>query len=272
MDPTTAVVASPPASSRPAQRIIPTLPLDSEGFEVDNATLVDDSYGDMSDLDPPSIVEDAGSHGMTETVASYSIPPAPQRIVPAESFQDLYEPMEDSSEAESGSRLSSPSHVLQGEEEASQEGVEASEYLPGFRPYDETSASGPRVAASSQVTRNSTSSEPLAGLPGSFHFDHPLSAAQQSASSRGREGETSTSAIVIQDSPTPPLRPLASPQARLAASITGKCGVLASMEPSTNSPALPIPEDQTSTLAELVCPICLGSPSPLVITECGHTL
>lgn len=272
MDPATVVAASPPASSRPAQRIFPTLPLDFERLEDNNAALEDESYGDMSDLEPHSIIEDAGPHEVTETVASYSIPPAPQRIVPAESFQDLYEFMEDTSEADTGSRLASPSHVLQDEEEVSQEGFEASEYLPGFRPYDETSASGPRVAVSSQVNRNSTSSEPLPGLPGSFHFDHLLSVAQQSASSRGREGETSTSAIVIQDSPTPTLRPLASPQARLAASITGKCGVLASMEPSTNAPAMPIQEDQTSTLAELVCPICLGSPSPLVITECGHTL
>ncbi|KAK9896742.1 hypothetical protein P389DRAFT_143654 [Cystobasidium minutum MCA 4210] len=35
--------------------------------------------------------------------------------------------------------------------------------------------------------------------------------------------------------------------------------------------ASPPPEDKSSTLGELVCPICLGSPTPLVITECGHT-
>jgi hypothetical protein len=78
------------------------------------------------------------------------------------------------------------------------------------------------------------------------------------------QGSTSRLAIVIEDSPTPPLRPLASPQARLEASENGRCGVF--HEPS------PEKEENKVILGELVCPICLGPPAPFVVTECGHAL
>lgn len=83
-----------------------------------------------------------------------------------------------------------------------------------------------------------------------------------------REGASSRRAIVIEDSPTPPLRPLASDQARAEAEASGRCGVYGDQlqRPS------PEKEEAQITLGELVCPICLGPPNPLVITECGHAL
>ena len=81
------------------------------------------------------------------------------------------------------------------------------------------------------------------------------------------QGSSFRSAIVIRDSLTPPLRPLASPQARLEASVKGRCGNFGELRDRSPEKA----EDKT-ILGELVCPICLGPPAPLVITECGHAL
>lgn len=88
----------------------------------------------------------------------------------------------------------------------------------------------------------------------------------------GSLGSTLTSAILIRDSPTPPLRPLASPKARLQASASGRCNVFAGEEDAKGSADSPEKEEAKITIGELVCPICLGPPMPLVFSECGHAL
>ena len=90
-------------------------------------------------------------------------------------------------------------------------------------------------------------------------------------------GTSSTSAIVVGDSPTPPLRPLASPQARREAAENGRIGAFGkqaspSGEGTESTNKGEEKEEKQVTLGELQCPICLGSPAPLVLTECGHAL
>jgi len=112
---------------------------------------------------------------------------------------------------------------------------------------DLTNAPSPPLVPSTA----STASTPLPSPPG------------------GSLGSTLTSAILIGDSPTPPLRPLASPKARMEASASGRCNVLRGEE-EVQAEASPEKEEAKITLGELVCPVCLGPPTPLVFTECGH--
>lgn len=81
--------------------------------------------------------------------------------------------------------------------------------------------------------------------------------------------------IVIEDSPTPPLRPVADPSAVLIARQNGLCstsGAADGVDESGTKHASPEKETKKTTLGELVCPVCLGPPAPLVVTECGHAL
>lgn len=74
------------------------------------------------------------------------------------------------------------------------------------------------------------------------------------------EGNSTSNAILIGDSPTPPLRPIASPLARSAAAAKARSHEQAE---STGPKTL---------FGALTCPVCLGPPVPLVLTECGHAL
>lgn len=259
----------PPPRSRHACRIVPQLPPtthDEGDTQLDNDDDPRDDESTSSQLST-SIIRDADSQP-----ESYSIPPPPQRVAPAENFEDLYELMDDSSEADGEDEPMTSNGNIEDEYVDNDVGyidgsLPNNTYQPGFRPQAAVGQQVPNARDTCAHSR-STSADGLPALPGAFvdpSQRRQLDVAQPPAR---QEGQTSTSAIVIQDSPTPPLRPLASPQARLAASTTGRCAALDDSEASVPAPV----DEKKTSLGELVCPICLGPPSPLVITECGHTL
>lgn len=246
------------ASVRTAQRIVPTLPpvsSDDNGSVDEGERIVSSEHG-----------SDAIGHlEVDPTPTSYSILPPPQRVEPAETFEELFEPLQEHSEEDAVNDfrplLGSSDEPYEDEDNTVLETF-TDAYRPAFRP---SLPPGRRGQAS---CRRSASWETPVDLPGAFNSTSNNTQSGNIASSTSREGQTSTSAIVIQDSPTPPLRPLASPQARLAASISGRCATLGDVK----ADVVPTVDEKKTTLGELVCPICLGPPSPLVITECGHTL
>ena len=257
----------PPVAARVAQRIVPTLPpvgvedVDSEGSTSDHEHARQETA--------PS--ERALSSNMPLNIQpgslNYSVLPRPQRIEPAESYEQLYEPLEESSEVgEADNTLAAQAYPGDeyDEEDDFMSTTSGGLYRPAFRPPQSPAGNSEQAAP---LSRSSSPEFPLR-LPGAFGQPSGNNQPTTTNSSVGRPGQTSTSAIVIQESPTPPLRPLASPNARLAASITGRCAALGDVETSVNEAI----EEKKTTLGELVCPICLGPPSPLVITECGHTL
>lgn len=230
-----------PTASRAGQIIVPTSPqLDSaEGSqrEDDESNEADEGIRqDETVFNPLLHSADAGVHD-----ASYSILPAPQRVEPSANLDGLYEQLAESSDSEESVRSQVDLEYQDGYDE---DGIDllAGSYRPAFRP----PSIEPERASATIPTFSGTTAY----------------------TTTRREGQTSTSAILIQDSPTPPLRPLASPKARLAASNTGRCAALDDAEPIALSDA----DEKKTSLGELVCPVCLGPPTPLVVTECGHTL
>lgn len=259
-----------PPSGRCPQVITPSLPLSAEYTDEPVRDMAASPNAGEHRSETQNIAPvNAESAFVPHVQVAYSVPPPPQRIGPAESVQDLYEPMADSSDPELASSSYSPDIRVQSElhgevpteEHDSQDEVI---YQPGFLPNASTETWS--VLPQSALAASSSRSASQEILPGSLGaVSTPRNRMLRAA---GREGQTSTSAILIPDSPTPPLRPLASSEARLAISATGRCGARTSS--ATSNPASS--EAQGATLGELVCPICLGPPSPLVVTECGHTL
>lgn len=246
-------------SSRPGQRIVPTSP-QPERAGINNGE--NDEFNELEEhngLNEHASVPSTPSTVTQAHTESYDILPAPQRVEPSGSLEGLYEQMDDSGESEDFGSY----HVdLEDQDEDDEDSASASSavYRPAFRP--------PSLGLQ-DASPGTSGLERTTAFGAARHLEHPNGTAYGDTEDR-REGQTSTSAILIQDSPTPPLRPLASPQARLAASITGRCAALEEAEPST---VTNVHEDEEKTsLGELVCPICLGPPTPLVVTECGHTL
>jgi hypothetical protein len=257
----------PHVAARVAQRIVPTLPpandVGSDGSRSD------DEYTRQETEPSEGGLASNTSLNMHSGAVNYSVLPPPQRIEPVETYEELYEPLEESSEVEDAEATRGvygyPDHGYDDDDDDEvMSTASGGFYRPAFRPR-QSPADGSGQGA--PHGRSASPENPLR-LPGAFNQTLGGTQSSTNGSAIGREGQNSTSAIVIQDSPTPPLRPLASPKARLAASITGRCPALEDTEASVNETV----EEKKITLGELVCPICLGPPSPLVITECGHTL
>ncbi|CAD6564989.1 MAG: hypothetical protein CYPHOPRED_004999 [Cyphobasidiales sp. Tagirdzhanova-0007] len=226
----------------------------------------------------------------------YDIPPEAERIAPAASLDDLLRsrrgppPSAARTDAQEGIRKS-PNRFYS-YDEAGEADDEEGLYHPGFdaaRHYErqqhhdiegQSFHSDRDARAHSPVVdlTDSPRASPSRALSGLItSLDTPPLVSETSldtptlapaACDYSSTGQDPWSAIVIQDSPTPPLRPLASPQARLEASASGRCGVFR----GGGSAPSPEKEEQKILLGELVCPICLGPPAPLVLTECGHAL
>lgn len=259
---------TPPVAARVGHRITPTLPslgLGGDSGRDDN----EDDIDDESDVRSPEGSAHRSPHqspapGLQQ--ASYSTLLIPQRVEPSTNVEGLYDRTDETSDFFEDPEDSPTDLDYRDSEDDNSVDASGSVYRLAFRPPSpDRSQSGVGTSrldthynSRSIRDQSEAASRTMLGSGGST----PLG-------SSSRDGQTSVSAIVIQDSPTPPLRPLASPQARLAASSTGRCAALGDVD-AGSSVAVRGPEKETS-MNELVCPICLGPPTPLVVTECGHT-
>lgn len=219
----------------------------------DQATIPELGANDPEQEDESQIEQvDDSRHIITRT-----LPPVSSLIAPSENAEQLYARMSDSESELSGDNDDPAREAEQSRLAEYNDDIWAEDaYRPGFH-----------LQAADASAR--TSDSVFHASPGDFHQTVVQAGDEVNARDAHipQEGQTSVSAILIQDSPTPPLRPLASSQARLAASANGRCGV-----GSHESDRPPLDNEMKTSLGELVCPICLGPPTPLVVTGCGHTL
>ena len=254
---------APEASSRPSV-IVPTLlshkslsPAQEKPVEDPDATDDDEYIPDAPlQLDPPIRPE------------TYEILPPAQRINPASSLAELL------------IRNQSSNPTAKAEGSPSPDGLDGyrEEHAFTLDDYDFDYLPPPLAAAVPQASTSLAASTSTTVVDLTNAPSPPLVPSTASTASTplpsppgGSLGSTLTSAILIGDSPTPPLRPLASPKARMEASASGRCNVLGGEE-EVQAEASPEKEEAKITLGELVCPVCLGPPTPLVFTECGHAL
>lgn len=277
--------------------IVPGLP--SDIFRSPTAPLPDDNEdeppGELEDEDyptPPSRPTDS-ARSPSIRAETYEIRPEAERIVPASTLQDLLG-RAPSPRRYNGARTAGSYHAEDDYNDYGNNGDDAEDTsakrtgVTLNRLASSTSASPDLTASTSRfVDLTATSSRTVRREPSRTRAVSSSSSLSASSDSslpmppgvpRARPpGTSSISAIVVGDSPTPPLRPLASPQARMEAAENGRIGAFGKQASLGNESTEATSkgeekEEKKVTLGELQCPICLGSPAPLVLTECGHAL